>query len=160
MVKKVKKVEDLYSDRTLYSSEYMFSPPSERLSHTLRFELTSGCDWGAYTFCEGYDSVPFQVKDIDEYRAHVDEVWRKIHEGSNRFERTLGISLADKLTRTFIGGGNALAVPFPLLKEAIRYTSDKFAEQNLGYTPGKVSPYSSNNVPERVSIYGRTSSIN
>lgn len=43
--RKVRTLKGLYSDRELFSSQDMFSPPSERLSHVIRFELTTGCNW-------------------------------------------------------------------------------------------------------------------
>lgn len=65
---------DLYKDRTLYSSETMFSPPAERLEHVIRFELTTGCNWNKCTYCNGYDGIPSKTKSIDEYRTHVDTI--------------------------------------------------------------------------------------
>lgn len=137
----VETVEELYQDRSLYSTPDMFSPPSERRPHVLRFELTQGCDYGKCTFCEGYKGVEFKVKTFEEYKQHVNEVWRRIGNGSH---------LARSLRRGFIGGGNALAVPSELLEKAVNYTSNNFhfnAEIPLGRNL-------------RISLYGRTDSIN
>jgi hypothetical protein len=69
---RVASVDELYADRTLYTSKDMFSPPSERLPHVIRFELTEGCDWGKCTYCGGFDGVKFREKSLEDYKAHVD----------------------------------------------------------------------------------------
>jgi len=133
----MRNIKELYKDRNLYSSPDMFSPPSERLPHVIRFELTKGCNWGKCTFCGGYDGVRFFKKSLHEYKEHVDEVWRRVGWRS-RLARSLG--------RAFIGGGNALLVGTEELCKVIRYTVDQFAE-NTG------------ECPRRVSLYGRTKDI-
>ncbi|MFH1307596.1 MAG: radical SAM protein [archaeon] len=136
MARKVKQVETLYKDRSLYSSEDMFSPPAERLPHVIRFELTEGCNYGKCTYCGGFDGVRFREKTLEEYKAHVDDVYARVHP-----------ELADRLTRIFVGGGNGLAVKTNKLIDALQYTRHKFAKSNGGYRP------------RRIAIYGRTDSI-
>ncbi len=116
----------------------MFSPPSERRSHVLRFELTTGCDWGRCTYCHGYEGVPYREKPLDEYKCHVDDVWKRIGHDT---------SLAKSLRRVFIGNGNALSVPTAKLIEAIRYTA-------------MTQCYYTGSYPKRTAIYGSTRSIN
>jgi radical SAM superfamily enzyme YgiQ (UPF0313 family) len=113
----------------------MFSPPSERLPHVIRLELTTGCSWGRCTYCEGYDGVPHRVKPFEEYKEHVDEVFRRI---DKRWD----------LRRVFIGGGNALEVGTEELSRAIDYTRRKFRERSYNHNP-----------PRRISAYGRTEDI-
>ncbi|MBU0957563.1 MAG: radical SAM protein [Nanoarchaeota archaeon] len=135
--RKVRKVDQLYQDRELYSSPDMFSPPAERLPHVIRFELTTGCNWGRCSYCGGFDGIEYRVKTADEYREHVDQVWKRIGKRTR---------LAEDLGRIFIGGGNALAVGTTQLSSAIMYTGEQFMEFT-GDSPG------------RIAIYGRTDSI-
>jgi hypothetical protein len=130
----VTSVGELYRDTAVYSSSDMFSPPSERLPHVIRFELTKGCSWGRCTFCGGFDGIRFGVKKIGEFETHVDEVFARIGKQSR---------LARSLTRIFIGGGDALGADTCLLQDAIYY-----AYQQFYFTTGRI--------PKRVALYGRT----
>ncbi len=131
-------MNELYQDRELYTSQDMFSPPSERLSHVIRFELTSGCTWGGCTYCNGYDGITAKEKSDKEYREHVNKIFEKI---GWRGE------MAESLRRIFIGGGNALSVEQSKLENAIDFTVSKFESYTGEY-------------PSRVSLYGRTDDIN
>ncbi|MEK6846135.1 MAG: radical SAM protein, partial [Nanoarchaeota archaeon] len=133
----VNQLDDLYQDSSLYSTPEMFSPPSERRPHVIRFELMTGCSWQNCTYCEGYRGVPFRNKTLDEYVHHVDAVWEKI--GSYT-------ELAKGLQRIFIGGGDALGVKTKTLREAVRYTWMEFHKHT-------------GNLPRRISVYGGTQSI-
>lgn len=134
----VKSLDELYSKQDLYSSKDMFSPPSERLSHVLRLELTTGCDWRRCTYCAGYDGVRFKEKTLDEYIDHMFDVFTEVG------YRT---PLARNLRRIFIGGGNALGYQSTRkLGVAIDCTARRFEE----YTGNK---------PSRIATYGRTGSI-
>lgn len=130
-------MNELYQDRSLYSSPDMFSPPSERLSHVIRFELTTGCSWARCTYCGGYNGIKHSIRSMDEYKEHVEKVWRRIGKGS---------SLAKSLRRIFIGGGNALEVETEMLNEALQHTAERFTE-NTGRHP------------KRIALYGRTADI-
>ncbi len=132
---RARKLRKLYFDEELYSSRDMFSPPSERLNHVIRFELTTGCDYGRCTYCGGFDGVKFSVKNQEGYRAHVNSIW----EGMNP-------DLKKGFRRIFIGGGNALQVAKGNLESAIKFTVERFAQE--------VGLY-----PKRLSMYGRTKSI-
>lgn len=132
----ISNLDEIYNDQDLYSSKTMFSPPSERLPHVIRFELTKGCKWGRCTFCYGYEGIEHYVKDLEEYKEHIDKIWGKIGRKTR---------LAKSLERIFIGG-NALEVETELLNKAILYTVDKFKD-NTGRHP------------RRIALYGRTNDI-
>ena len=129
-------LQRLYFDQKLYSSKDMFSPPAERLSHVIRFELTQGCEWRKCTYCCGYDKVKNLERTIEGYANHVENVFDWLQVQNYR-----------DLTRVFVGGGNALAVNTNKLLMAIGYTGIKFKQHT-----GKF--------PKRTSVYGRTASIN
>lgn len=135
---RVNSIDELYKDGTLYTSQDMFSPPSERLPHVLRFELTEGCDWGKCTYCGGFDGIRAREKPFEEFKGHVDRVWEKIGPKT---------ALAMSITRVFVGGGNALSVEANKLKTAVDYVLRTFEKNTGGY------------VPKRISIYGRTPTI-
>lgn len=134
--KKAKTVNELYRDRTLYTSRDMFSPPAERLPHVIRFELTTGCNWGRCTYCGGFDGIGAGTKSQGEYQAHVETVFGRMNP-----------ALKSNLGRIFIGGGNALDVRTKTLAEAIDFTITTF-EKEVG------------NMPTRTAMYGRTDAIN
>ncbi len=134
----VKSLDELYSNENLYSSKDMFSPPSERLPHVLRFELTTGCDWRRCTYCAGYDGIRFREKTLDEYVDHVSDVLEEIG------YRT---PLARSLRRIFIGGGNALG-----------YQSSEKLGMAIDCTARRFEYYTGNEA-SRITIYGRTGSI-
>ncbi len=127
----------LYENPQIYTSKDMFSPPAERLNHVIRFELTTGCSWGACTYCNGYDGIKPGVKSIEEYMKHVDSIFENIGWRN---------SLTKSLQRVFIGGGNALSVEGKLLIDAIDYTVNQFANYT-GF------------IPKRIALYGRTDDI-
>ncbi|MFZ2193270.1 MAG: radical SAM protein [Candidatus Moraniibacteriota bacterium] len=132
----MKSLEDLYRIPGLYSSPNMFSPPSERLDHVIQFELTKGCSWGKCTFCGGYCGIKYSIKTPEEYKQHVDNIWRLI--GEKYFSR--------KLKRIFVGGGNSLNIDGEMLHQLLLYTQIEFSK-NIGRTPN------------RVALYGRTTDI-
>ena len=134
---RVKYVVDLYKDSSLYSTLDMFSPPAERLSHVIRFELTRGCGYGRCTYCSGYEGMKHEIKTLEEYGDHVNKVFERIGKNSD---------LARHLRRTFIGGGNALEVGTGMLDKVFYYTNKIFKENTGRY-------------PERMSVYGRTKDI-
>ncbi len=137
LITPVSRLDDLYRDSNLYSTPEMFSPPSERRPHVIRFELMVGCSYQNCTYCEGYQGVPFRNKNLNEYVSHVDAVWERI---GSRTE------LAGKLHKIFIGGGDALGVETRTLQEAVRYTWKEFHKHT-------------GDLPHRISVYGRTQSI-
>jgi len=142
-IETIKSLDEIYKDPALYSnSNSTFSPPSEKLGHVIRFELTTGCSWNGCTFCGGYKGMPYKVKSFGEYKENVDKVWEKIGKRSN---------LANTLERIFIGGGDALSVDTELLKKAIRYTENSFT-RNVG-------TFFEHRYPKRLAVYERTKSI-
>ena len=135
-VHRVRSVNELYADSSLYSSRDMFSPPSERRAHVIRFELTTGCDYGRCTYCGGFDGIRSRTKTKEEFKEHVDTI----------FERIDPFRLDAKLRRVFIGGGNALSVDPELLRYAITYVESKFHANQRKF-------------PTRTSLYSRTDAI-
>lgn len=133
-------LDELYADPALYRSSQDLLPPSEKLPHVLRFELTEGCSWGRCTYCTGFDHLPFRAKTTNEFQAHVEAVMARIGHDSR---------LAYQLKRIFIGGGNALAVPTEELRRAIAYAGDSFANR-LDRTSAAT----------RIALYGTTKDIN
>lgn len=140
----VSSLSEVYADPKLYTpSNNSFSPPSERLDHVVRFELTTGCSWNGCTFCDGYKDTLFGIKSLDEYKAHVDEAWRRIGKKSK---------LAKGLERVFIGGGDVLSADTELLREAIKYTAESFAKNTKLH-------WDETHLPKRIAVYGRTKNI-
>lgn len=135
----VRSLDDLYADQELYRSSRDLLPPSEKLSHVLRFELTEGCSWGKCTYCTGFDHLPYRAKTPEEFEKHVEAVMARIGHDSN---------LAYGLRRIFIGGGNALAVPTNELCRAIQIASDAFARRRSRSSPAT-----------RIALYGTTGDI-
>ena len=130
---------EIYNRSGEYSSKAMFSPPAERLSRVIRFELTQGCPWGKCTYCCGFDGTKFREKGLDVYKRHVDRVFEALSYD------------ARGIYRVFIGGGDALAVETSKLVKAVNYTRESYgSEQN----------YSPHSTPRRLAIYGSTRSIN
>jgi hypothetical protein len=111
-----------YKNSSLYSSPDMFSPPSERREHVLRFELTQGCDFNGCTYCTGYKGVQYKEKSIGEFRDHYKSVIGKLGD------------YTDNVSRVFIGGGNAMSIDLDTLKQATR-----FLNNNLN--PSRIATY-------------------
>ncbi|MFA6889118.1 MAG: radical SAM protein [Candidatus Woesearchaeota archaeon] len=133
----VASLQELYADRSLYSTPDQFSPPSERLSHVLRLEPVIGCPWKRCTFCEGYDDVTHLVKKSQEYEAHVNEVFARVGKKSD---------LARGLERLFLGGGDSFELSHDVLQHYVAYTRNQFLKHTK-------------NDPRRLSVYGRTRSL-
>jgi len=107
------KLAKAYSDPEIYSSPDMFSPPSERRPHVLRLELTTGCDYGKCTYCNGFKGIRFSEKTYEEFMEHYKAVLGAL--GNHR----------RNIRRLFIGGGNALsAKQETLLRVLARLESD------------------------------------
>lgn len=111
-----------YSDNRLYSSQDMFSPPSERQPHVLRLELTTGCDYKKCTYCDGYKGIGSTEKSYDEFI----ENYKKILEVLGDYK--------SNIKRIFIGGGNALSADQETLKKVIDRVSADF-------NPKRISTY-------------------
>lgn len=114
----------------------MNPPPSETGANVIQFNLTEGCNHGVCTFCEMYGQGRFRVKEIDDYKEHVDLVVRYL-------AKTGTIS---KIGRVFLGAGNALCVD----TKTLLYTTQ--------YTLKKLKDYSGI-IPRRLAIYGNTHDI-
>ncbi len=113
------KLDKTYKDASLFSSQSLSSPPSERKPHVLRLELTTGCDYNRCTFCSEYSDFESVTKSFAEFREHVDRVVDSI--GSEK----------SKIQRLFFGSGNSLGVDSELLLEALNYASGIFTPQRI-----------------------------
>ncbi len=72
-------------------------PPDQYLALVL--QVTEGCHWNRCAFCTFYRDVPFRVKPLPEFAAHVEAVGRFLAEG---------MSLRRGI---FLGEANALLLP-------------------------------------------------
>jgi radical SAM superfamily enzyme YgiQ (UPF0313 family) len=116
---------------TLFSTS-MTAPPAESMQHVMQFELTEGCSWGNCTFCD-MPKGSYKITTIEEYKRHVDEVWKAVKDKRN-------------IERLFIGSENALSAKTSLLQEAITYSIKSFKENTQ-------------RLPRRITIYGNTRDI-
>lgn len=107
------KLAQAYSNQKLYSSKDMFSPPSERRLHVLRFELTQGCDHGGCTYCNGYKGIKYKEKTYSEFKQH----YKKVIAALGDYQ--------DRIRRVFIGGGNALSVEQKTLLNVVHLLEHK-----------------------------------
>lgn len=112
-------LDKTYKNVNLFSSQSLSSPPSERKTHVLRLELTTGCDYNRCTFCTEYAGMTPVTKSFDEFREHTDRVADSI--GSEK----------SRILRLFIGSGNSLGVATDLLLESINYASGIFNPQRI-----------------------------
>ncbi|MBF0107528.1 MAG: radical SAM protein [Deltaproteobacteria bacterium] len=133
-------LERLYRELPIYVGADLFAPPSEKRPHILRLVLTQGCQYGACTFCGGYQGLPASTLTPQEFRAHVDEVF-KFLEGANSHSGFY-------LRKVFIGSGDAFSVPTTRLLDALEYTRQAYQRAHWF-----------RNVPESISLYARTSSV-
>lgn len=113
------KLDETYRNVNLFSSHSLSSPPSERKSHVLRLELTTGCDYNRCTFCTEYSGMDPVTKSLVEFREHTDRVADSI--GSEK----------SRIQRLFIGSGNSLGVDTDLLLESLNYASGIFRPQRI-----------------------------
>jgi hypothetical protein len=130
---------ELLKKEGVYSDQHASIPTAERLEHVIVFEITTGCSYGKCTFCNFYKNQKYGLKSLIEYKKHVEHVW-------NTLERVAPERI-DKITRVFIGSGNALS--FQNEKElinALRFTTDEFNRRT-----GRVA--------KRTSIYATTNDI-
>ncbi len=109
----------VYANPKLYSSPDMFSPPSERRPHVLRFELTQGCNYNACTFCEGYKGIPYKERSYAEFKEHYEAVMAAL--GEYRW----------RIKRLFLGGGNALNVDQQTLVNVVNFLQGKFYPRRI-----------------------------
>lgn len=120
----------------LFSNPLEGIPPVERRRGVIPFELTTGCRRSC-TFCHNY-AEKLQVKSLQEYKTHVDAVWRELRKKNG--------SSVWHFKRVYIGGGDALGVEAGTLLPAVGYTLEQFREQT-------------ESLSSRVDLYGHTGSI-
>ena len=97
-------------------------PPSEWKSYFL--PLTSGCSNNTCTFC-GYFGTKLQIRESEEIRKEIDALAALVSYGLN----VPGIQISPLNQwdgkRVFLQDGDALAYPFPKLKEILEYLNKK-----------------------------------
>jgi len=101
-------------------------PPSEWRSYYL--PLTSGCSNNSCTFCTGYGSK-LQVRDIEEVKQEIDAIALYLEHGvclPDMPPVAYAVARQWDGKRVFLQDGDALAYPFPGLKEAALYLGEKF----------------------------------
>ena len=98
-------------------------PPSEWKSYFL--PLTSGCSNNTCTFC-GYFGSKLQIRESEEIRKEIDALAALVSYGLDI--PGVQISPLDQWDgkRVFLQDGDALAYPFPKLKEILEYLNEKF----------------------------------
>lgn len=98
-------------------------PPSEWKSYFL--PLTSGCSNNTCTFC-GYFGSKLLIREIEEIRKEIDALAALVSYGLDI--PGVQISPLDYWNgkRVFLQDGDALAYPFPKLKEILEYLNEKF----------------------------------
>lgn len=98
-------------------------PPSEWKSYFL--PLTSGCSNNTCTFC-GYFGSKLLIREIEEIRKEIDALAALVSYGLDI--PGVQISPLDYWDgkRVFLQDGDALAYPFPKLKEILKYLNEKF----------------------------------
>lgn len=98
-------------------------PPSEWKSYFL--PLTSGCSNNTCTFC-GYFGSKLLIREIEEIRKEIDALAALVSYGLDI--PGVQISPLDQWDgkRVFLQDGDALAYPFPKLKEILEYLNEKF----------------------------------
>ena len=84
-------------------------PPSEANSFLL--PVTVGCSHNTCTFCGTFYNFPFRTIDIAEIKAYIDAVAR---------------NYSRSIRRVFLENGDALAAPYPVLREVLLYLQEKF----------------------------------
>ena len=101
-------------------------PPSERESYFL--PLTSGCSNNTCTFC-GYYGSKLRMREIDDIKKEIDAM-ALYTQYSVQLPTIAGIVYAVlqgwNQRRVFFQDGDALAYPFPKLKEVIEYLNERF----------------------------------
>ncbi|MCK4363026.1 MAG: hypothetical protein KAW13_07065, partial [Dehalococcoidia bacterium] len=97
-------------------------PPSEWKSYFL--PLTSGCSNNTCTFC-GYFGSKLLIREIEEIRKEIDALAALVSYGLDI--PGVQISPLDQWDgkRVFLQDGDALAYPFPKLKETLEYLNEK-----------------------------------
>ena len=111
--------DQTYNNPHLFSSPTLSSPPSERKSHVLSLELTTGCDYNKCTFCSEYSHLTATTKSFAEFKEHTDRVAASI--GNEK----------SAIQRLFIGSGNSLGVETEQLLQSLNYAGDIFKPQKF-----------------------------
>jgi radical SAM superfamily enzyme YgiQ (UPF0313 family) len=108
-----------------FSRPDIIRPPSEWKSYFL--PLTSGCSNNTCTFCAYYDSK-LQIRDVADVKAEIDALAFFTQSGI-RLPGVPGVVYAVAQDwdgkSIFLQDGDALAYPFPKLREAVQYLNEK-----------------------------------
>lgn len=100
-------------------------PPDQYLALVL--QVTEGCHWNRCAFCTFYRDVPFRVKPLPEFAAHVEAVGSFLADG---------ISLRRGI---FLGEANALLLPVDDLLARLQVVAEWSAR--MGREPGPVGAF-------------------
>ena len=108
-----------------FSRPNIIRPPSEWKSYFL--PLTSGCSNNTCTFCAYYGSK-FQIRDVADVKAEIDAL-ALFTRSAIRMPDIPGVVYAVAQDwdgkRIFLQDGDALAYPFPKLRDALQYLNEK-----------------------------------
>jgi radical SAM superfamily enzyme YgiQ (UPF0313 family) len=102
-------------------------PPSEHDSYYL--PLTSGCSNNTCTFCVRYFGKKLRIRPLEEVKQEIDAMSLYMHHGMTVPSiHPIVYALLREWNgkRIFLQDGDALAYPYPKLKEAIDYLNGKF----------------------------------
>ncbi|MHC1784762.1 MAG: radical SAM protein [Anaerolineaceae bacterium] len=113
--------EQLLVDRQEFNRIYRpigILPPDQYMSVVL--QLTEGCSFNSCTFCSFYKGQEFRVKNPEEFYRHALDVRDYLREG---------ISLRKTI---FLGGANALVLPFEKLKPYLEIIHQLYDVKTLG----------------------------
>ncbi|MDQ7850843.1 MAG: radical SAM protein [Armatimonadota bacterium] len=100
-------------------------PPDQYMALVL--QVTEGCHWNRCAFCTFYRGVPFRVKPLPEFAAHVEAVGRFLGEG---------VSLRRAI---FLGEANALLLPVDDLLARLLVVAEW--SRRMGREPGPVGAF-------------------
>lgn len=108
-----------------FSRPDIIRPPSEWRSYFL--PLTSGCSNNTCTFC-GYYGSKLQVRDVDDIKSEIDALalfMRRSIRIPNVSNIVYAVAQGWDGKRIFLQDGDALAYPFPELKEVLQHLNEK-----------------------------------
>ena len=93
-------------------------PPDQYMALVL--QATEGCSFNTCTFCNFYRDRPFQIKNPDNFRTHIENICEFLG---------AGISLRRTI---FLGDANALVIPMPRLEQLIKIIHAQLEVKSLG----------------------------
>ena len=103
-------------------------PPSERSSYFL--PLTSGCSNSTCAFCNYYGSK-LRIRGVDDVKKEIDAMAMYAQNGiqlPHIPDIVYAIMQSCEQGRVFLQDGDALAYPFPELREVVQYLNERFPD--------------------------------